>query len=52
MTDKKRTEVDLSDEERKFLYLCFKSKNINSFKKKIITEKVLNKLTSIFRVEV
>jgi hypothetical protein len=51
MTNKDRNEVILTEEERKFLYLCLKSKNISSLKMSSIKEKILDKVTSIFLIK-
>jgi len=42
MINNKR-EVSLSEEERRFLNLCFKSKSIFTLKKKVMSERVLNR---------
>ena len=39
-----RGETRLSEEERKFLYSCLKSKNIPTLKRTVMKEKLLNKI--------
>lgn len=46
----KEREISLSEEERKFLNLCFKSKNIFSLKGKLMKERLLKKLKVFMKI--